>query len=187
MTARAASTAATLDRILDAARTLWAAQPIDQIRLEEIAERADVTVPTVVRRAGGKPAIFSALVKRELARLETQRTPFSSTSVDDIAAYFVDYYEQFGFLILKLYAEAPQVPGLPELAASARARHLESVREAFAGRLTDGPDSADRRMAQIIAVLDATTWRILRAEAALSPEQTQVAILELISPLVRRP
>lgn len=185
MTSRAVSTAATVDRILDAALALWSEQPVDQIRLEALAERAEVTVPTVVRRIGGKPAIFSALVERELARLDVQRVSFASKSVEDIAAYFVDYYEQFGFLILKLYAEAPQIPGLPELAASARARHLESLREAFAGRLSGDSDSADRRMAQVIVVLDATTWRIFRADAGLSPDQTRIALGELLSRLVR--
>jgi len=185
MTARAASTAATADRILDAALELWARLPVDRIRLEVLAELASVTVPTVTRRFGGKAGVLCALVERELARLQSRRESLAGESIDQIVAYFVDYYERFGGLILKLYAEAALVPGLPELAAGARAQHVASIEEAFEGRLAGEASDAPRRMGQVVVVLDATTWRILRQERGLSPEDVGSALSELLAALVR--
>lgn len=184
MTARAASTAATADRILDGAMELWAQAPIDQVRLEALAAAAGVTVPTVTRRFGGKPGVYRALVERELGRLASRGTTFAGASVEAIAAYFVDYYEAAGPLILKLYAEAPLVPGLPELATEARMQHVASIEAAFADRLRGGQELAPRRLGQVIAILDATTWRILRLERRLPAAEVRAALTEMLEPLV---
>ena len=60
-------------------------------------------------------------------------------------------------------------------------------RDAFSEALGDGLDplTRDRRLAQVVALCDATTWRILRFDGHLSPEQTEQALLELLLPLLR--
>jgi hypothetical protein len=42
-----------------------------------------------------------------------------------------------------------------------------------------------RRLAQVVAVCDATTWRILRFDAGLSPAEVELALSELLEPLLR--
>lgn len=89
-------------------------------------------------------------------------------------------------MILKLYAEAHQAPGVPELAARGRAYHLRWCREAFSKSLGRDVDSATRkrRLAQIVALCDAAKWRILRFDGRLSPGQTEQALLEMLRPLL---
>ncbi len=41
-----------------------------------------------------------------------------------------------------------------------------------------------RRLAQVVAVCDATTWRILRLDGDLSSEETEEALAELLLPLL---
>ena len=98
----------------------------------------------------------------------------------------VRYYEDYGLLILKVYAEAHQAPGVPEIAERGRTFHVEWCRQAFAGALDPGldPTTRKRRLGQIIAICDATTWRILRHDGQLSAAQTEAALLELLSPLL---
>jgi hypothetical protein len=40
-----------------------------------------------------------------------------------------------------------------------------------------------RRLAQLVAVCDVYTWKLLRRDAALSRRQTELAVIELLQPL----
>jgi len=185
MTARADSAARTAERILDATLGLWSRLPYDQVRLDAIAEQAGVTVPTVVRRFRSKAGAVCALVDRELDDLVRTRPALTDAPSGEIVDYLVAYYESYGLLILKLYSEAPLVEGLPGRAAHARQQHVEWLRAAFDGRLTGGKHAHERRMAQVIAALDATTWRILRQDHGLPPSEVKTAFSEMLGPLVR--
>lgn len=185
MIARADSAARTAESILDATLGLWARLPYDQIRLDAIAAQAGVTVPTVVRRFGSKAGALCALVDRELDALERTRRPLADASTGEIVDHLVVFYEEFGLAILKLYSEAPFVEGLALRAARAREQHVGWLRTVFGGRVSGDQRAHARRLAQVIAALDATTWRILRHENDLSQGEVALAFTELLEPLVR--
>ena len=42
----------------------------------------------------------------------------------------------------------------------------------------------ERRLAQLVAVCDVYTWKLLRLDAGLSRRQTQIALHELLGPLL---
>lgn len=186
MTARAEAAEQTGERIVDAMLSRFASTPYDRIRLEDIAADAEVTVQTVVRRFGSKHGLLAATVEREFARLAGDRAAAMGDGPESTLHSLVAYYEHHGVLILKLYAEAHQAPGVPELAERGRTFHVQWCREAFADALGTGLDkrTRDRRLAQVVAVCDATTWRILRQDGGLSPAQTERALLELLLPLL---
>ena len=186
MTARAEATERTGERIVDAMLGRFAATPYDRIRLEDVAADAEVTVQTVIRRFGTKHALLAATVEREFVRLAADRAAAMGDSPQATLHSLVEYYEHHGALLLKLYAEAGQAPGVPELAARGRAYHVGWCREAFSeflGRSQD-PSTRARRLAQVVAICDATTWRILRFDGKLSPRQTEQALLEMLLPLL---
>jgi AcrR family transcriptional regulator len=186
MTARAAAAERTGERITDAMLRRFAELPYDRIRLEDVAADAEVTVQTVIRRFGTKHGLLAATVERELTRLATERAAAMGKSPQATLHSLVGYYEDHGALILKLYAEADQAPGVPELAARGRSYHVSWCREAFLEAVDHRLDKAtrERRLAQVVAVCDATTWRILRFDGHLSPRQTEKALLELLLPLL---
>ena len=186
MTARAVAAEQTGERIIDAMLVRFADLPYDRIRLEDVASDAEVTVQTVIRRFGTKHGLLAATVERELTRLAADRAAALGESPQDTLHSLVRYYENHGALILKLYAEAGQAPGVPELAARARRYHVDWCRAAFGGSLAHSRDDLirERRLAQVVAVCDATTWRILRFDGHLSREQTEQALLELLLPLL---
>ena len=185
MTARAEAAEQTGERILDAMLSRYAGTPYDRIRLEDVAADAHVTVQTVIRRFGSKHGLLAATVEREQSRLAAERGAAMGQSPESTIRSLVRYYEHHGDLILKLYAEAHQAPGVPELAARGRAYHVGWCHEAFAGSLGDLDEATRaRRLAQVVAICDATTWRILRFDGHLSPEQTGQALLEMLLPLL---
>lgn len=187
MTARAEATEATGQRVIDGMLARLRTTPYERIRIDDIAADAGVTPQTVIRRFGSKAALMTTTVERELQRIvEKRESALRSTPARTIRA-LVEHYDEYGSLILKTYSEAPLVPGLPEIVARGRSYHLDWCRRAFSTDLAPQPDDAtrQRRVAQILAICDATTWRILRIDGGLSPEQTELAISELLTPLLR--
>jgi AcrR family transcriptional regulator len=188
MTTRADAAERTGEQIIDAMLRRFSRLPYDQIRLDDLAADAEVTVQTLVRRFGSKHGLLAATVERELTRLAADRSAARGQDPEGTLQALNAYYEKYGLLILKLYAEAHQAPGVPELAARSRGYHVQWCRAAFSEALAQIEDGTvrERRLAQIVAICDATTWRILRFDGGLSPGQTVLALGELLFPLLRR-
>jgi AcrR family transcriptional regulator len=185
MGARAESTAATGERILDAAVELFWELPREQITLDEVARRAGVTVQTVIRRFGGADGLFAAAAEREAERVRRQRAQAPVGDAAGAVRVLVDHYESMGDRVLKLLAEEERVPGLRELADRGRVLHREWCARVFAPAL-EGRAGVERsrRLAQIVAICDVYTWKLLRREAGLSRRQTELALVELLEPLL---
>lgn len=184
MVARADSAAQTGERILDATVEVFWERPAAEVSLEEIARRAGVTVQTVIRRFGGRDGVFAAAGARESERIRRQR---DSASVGDVAGAvrtLMVHYEELGDRVLKLLAEERAVPALEQVAADGRRLHRRWCERTFAPALTgrSGVERA-RRLAQLVAVCDVYTWKLLRRDAALSLRQTELAVIELLGPL----
>jgi AcrR family transcriptional regulator len=177
----------TAERIVDAMLARLRYTPYDQVRLEDIAADSGVTAQTVIRRFGGKPALMTSTVERELGRIIARREAAIRSGAEQTIGALVEHYEEYGLLILKTYSEAPLVPGLPEIVARGRSYHVDWCRRAFAEDVAPGPDerTRERRLAQIVAICDATTWRILRFDGGLDAAATREALSELLLPLLR--
>ena len=187
MSARADAAELTGQRIIDCMLERLRTTPYERIRLEDIAADAGVTSQTVIRRFRSKPMLMTTTVERELQRIALKREAALRTSSTETIRALVQHYDEYGVLILKTYSEAALVPGLPEIVARGRSYHLDWCRRAFSEHLPPRSDDASqqRRLAQIVAICDATTWRILRFDGNLSSDQTELAITELMTPLLR--
>jgi AcrR family transcriptional regulator len=185
MVARAASAAATGERILDAAVEVFWEQPGEQVSLDEVARRAGVTVQTVIRRFGGRDGLFAAAAERELERVRAQRDEAPAGDVAGAVRVLVDHYEALGDRALRLLAEEERVPGLRELADRGRAYHREWCARVFASALErlEGVERR-RRLAQLVGVCDVYVWKLLRRDAGLSRRQTELALVELLEPML---
>lgn len=188
MGARAESVRLTGERIIDALVSLYLEQPLDQIRLADVASRAGVTVQTVIRRFESKTGLVLAAVQRVSEHVGAQRGTVSPGDLAGAAANLLDHYEQVGDLSLKLAAEEPSVPGVGSITETARRLHRDWCATVFAptlDRLT-GPVRR-RRLAQIVAICDVYTWKLLRRDAGLSRAQTELALIEMLTPLAAEP
>jgi AcrR family transcriptional regulator len=186
MSARAASTAATGERIVDAAVELFWERLTDDIRLEDVAARAGVTVQTVIRRFGGKEGLFAAAVDRETSRVLADRMDVVLGDLAGAVRALVDHYEEFGDRVLRLLAEADRNPAVKEVADQGKAGHRAWCAKAFRPALSalTGANRR-RRLAQYVAVCDVSMWALLRRDAGLSRAQTERALIELLDPLAK--
>jgi AcrR family transcriptional regulator len=184
MDARARSAAATGERILDSAVAVFWERPVSEIPLDEVACRAGVSVQTVIRRFGGKDALFEAAMQREFERVRRQREAARPGDVRGAVRDLIDHYEDIGDGVLRMLAEEDRTPGVRQIADTGRAYHRDWCARVF-GPTLDGLKRAERkrRLAQLIAVTDVLTWKLLRRDAALSRAQTELAVNELLQPL----
>ncbi|TNM40401.1 TetR/AcrR family transcriptional regulator [Nocardioides albidus] len=184
MTSRAAAAAATGERILDAAIDLFWERPTDQIVLADVAERAGVTVQTVLRRFGNKDQLLAAAGERQFARTASERE-VPADDPERAVDVLLEHYETHGAGVLRLLAAESSAPLLSELADRGRALHRQWCVAAFPAALRGLRGAArSRRTAQLVAVCDIHTWKLLRLDSGLSRVQTRLALLELLGPLL---
>jgi AcrR family transcriptional regulator len=184
MVARAASAAATGERILDAAVELFWEAPDDDLSLEEVARRAGVTVQTVIRRFGSKDGLFAAAAEREAERVRAERDEAPEDDVAGAVRVLVDHYEALGDRVIRLLAEAERDPRMREIADRGRSYHRDWCRRVFATVLA-GHEGVERRrrLGQVVAVCDVYVWKLLRRDQGLSRPQTELALVELLAPV----
>lgn len=185
MVARAEAAAATGERILDAAVEVFWELPGDQLSLDEVARRAGVTVQTVIRRFGGRDGLLAAAGEREAERVTRQREQAPVGDVAGAVRVLVDHYEELGERVLKMLSEEERVPGLREITDRGRALHRHWCARVFARALAARSGvERERRLAQLVAVCDVYTWKLLRLDCGLSRRQTELALIELLQPML---
>lgn len=182
MSVRADSAAQTAERILDAAVEGFWENPAAQPSLDDVATRAGVSVRTVIRRFGGREGLMAAAAEREQARTLAERDITIAGGTSVAVGVLVDHYERVGDGVLRLLAEEARTPSLAPIAESGRELHREWCARVFAAALCD-LDGVERRrrLAQIVAVCDVYMWKLLRRDAGLTRQQTELALVELLT------
>ena len=159
-------------------------RPVDDIPLEEVA-RPRRSLPTdgdpPVR---GKPGLLAAAAERETERVRRQRNQAPIGDLPGAVRNLLDHYEELGVAVLRLLAQEDRSPALRALANQGRAYHAGWCERVFAPTLAGlGGAERARRLAQLIAVTDMLTWKLLRRDRHLSRRQTELALIELLQPL----
>jgi AcrR family transcriptional regulator len=181
MVARAEAAQATHRAILDAALALFGREPFARVTLGRVAGRAGVTVQTVLRLFGSKEALFAAVAEREGARIRSERRLSAETDLATALSTLVAHYEKDGDLVLHLLAQEQDCPPVAQAVAEGRRVHRAWV-ERHCRSLLLGTRGGQRqiKVSAAIAATDLSTWRLLRRDLGLDPEQTTAAMLALL-------
>lgn len=185
MVRRAESTERMRDAILDAAvHEFWVA-PGRGLTLDRVARTAGTTVQTVIRHFGGREGVFEAALQREMGRVRDERDASAVSTPADAVRQVVAHYERIGDGVIRLLAEEHRSATVGRLVQRGRLLHRRWCEAAFAAHLSPsaGPIRR-RRLAQVTAVCDVYTWKLLRRDAHLGRRATETAMVELISPLL---
>jgi AcrR family transcriptional regulator len=181
MRARAEAAAETGRRILEATIELHSERFFDQVSLEDIAERAGVTVRTVIRRFGSKERLIEAAAEEGERRVTHQRYQAPIGDIEGAINNLMDHYEEWGDTALRLLAQEERVPAFRSITEAGRAFHHEWVERTFAPLLAKRTGIARRRLlAELVAICDVYFWKLLRRDLGLSREQTEIALRETI-------
>jgi AcrR family transcriptional regulator len=188
MATRAAAAEATRERILDAACEAFLASWYDNVTLRDLAEAADVALQTVVNHFGTKESLYGDAVARISDAIEARRYDVEPGDVEGAVAALIDDYDRTGDFTLRALAEegrrAVVEPGLDR----GRRGHQDWVEHVFPAALRGLRGAArHRRLAQLVAVADVYTWKLLRRDKGLSRDQTVLAVCELVEALHTSP
>ncbi len=171
MGARAEATAATRDRILDAATEHFLTRWYDEVTLAEIADQAGVTQQTVINHFGRKDELLMTAVER----LGPER---NRRAADDPVEGVVGDYELGGDAMFRMLALEEKVPAIEPLLTTGRASHRAWVEETFGDAL---PADREPALTALIAATDLFTWKLLRRDMGLSRQETEKAMRRLVA------
>jgi AcrR family transcriptional regulator len=181
MDARAKAAEETGRRILEAVLELYTERYFDQVSLEDVAERASVTVQTVLRRFGSKDRLLDAATEVTRGRVAGQRDEAPVGDVPGAVENLVAHYEEWGDKVLRLLAQEDRVPAFRRATDAGRALHYEWVERTFVPLLAGHSGEArERVLAELIAICDVYVWKVLRRDLSLSRLQTELALTEMI-------
>jgi AcrR family transcriptional regulator len=184
MTARAEAAQATAERVLDAAVDLFTDNMYDDVTLDSVAARAEVTKRTVLRRFASKEDLFVCAMQRAAGQMMAQR---AAAPVDDVPAAVVnvvDHYERWGSNRLRLLSQEDRIAIVAEHVEAGRRFHWSWVERTFAPLLEEVHGAPrQRRIAGLAALTDVYMWKLLRRDLGLTREDTEQILVDLIGNL----
>ncbi len=178
-TARAKAAEETGQRIAEAFHDLLESGWFDEIRLEDVASKAGVSVQTVIRRFGGKEGLLQLHAEQMHRLILTERRLPIGDAVEAIRAIIAEY-ELRGDMVMRLLAQEDRFPQLMGVAERGREVHREWVGSVFEPwlRELDGNARRDTHDRLVIA-LDLYIWKLLRKDMRRSRECLQRVMLEM--------
>ncbi len=183
MRQRAESTAATRLRIIDAALEL----DDPRVSIAAVAQRAGVSSRTVLRHFGDRNGLFAASVEAATERIREQRFSVPAGDVDAAVANLVAHYEEHGDGVIARLAQEGEDERIDHVLDSGRELHRRWVAEKLGPLLADvDTPTRRRRLAQLVAVCDVYTWKLLRRDSGLGAGETRKAIAELVRGLITK-
>lgn len=186
-TARAEAEKQTTTAILDVALQAFAREPFDRVTLRSIAERAGVTVQTVIRRFGSKERLFETLAQRETPRILSARSVAENASLDEALRALLEHYEDDGDMVLNFIAQEQLFEPIRAAVEEGRRIHREWVERHCKDILADSRGKKRQRLLHAaIAATDLYTWKLLRRDLGLELPEVAAVIRQLLHGLERR-
>jgi len=178
MGARAAAAADTHRRIVAAMGELAIERFLDDITLDDVAERAGVTTRTVIRRFGGREGLVKAAVDAANADVQVRRDETPEGDMADAVEAVFDDYERYGDALMMMLAQERRHPELlGPLADEGRELHRRWIERVFSPR-------DELQAAQLVAATDVYVWKLLRRDLGLSRARAKEAMAQMVERLV---
>lgn len=184
MSARAEATAETGRKIIAAVTELWREKSLDDITLQEVADRAGVTVQTVFRRFGSKEGLVEAAIASGETGVSDSQHDLPVGDIEQALDYILAHYERDGAAVLRTLALEDKLPAAKRLAEHGRQVHRDWCARTFAPYLpaVDG-DTYPVRLDAFVAATDLYLWKLIRRDLGRTTEQTRQAISTLLRAL----
>ena len=179
--ARAESAAQTARRIIDAFVELTRDRWFDELTLNEIADRAGVSVQSVIRRYGGKDGLITAVIEQIGSEISARRAARPGDVSGSIAGLF-DIYEEHGDGVMRNLAQEDRYPELRRITDFGRREHRRLTAEVYSPWLDRLSAASSRQVLDALVVAtDIYTWKLFRRDMGRSVAEAKAAMLRLIN------
>ncbi len=186
MRARAESADGTRQRILDATvDELWNRR-LSEVRLENVAVRADVSVQTILRIFGSKAALVDSGWTLLRERIVNQRETAEPGDVAGTISALFDHYEEMGDFVIRNLADERTLPELGEWLERGRRTHRASMRHQFAPQLADRGAVEMRLLDCLVVACDVYTWQLLRRDMGRSRKDAEACVRHMVAGILGR-
>lgn len=183
MRTRAVAAEATRHRILQVVETLLKTRFRSEIRLDDVAAGAQVTVQTIINVFGSRSALLDEAYSNLLRGLRAQRLRPKPGDIRGAISALVEHYEQFGDLVARNLAEQAD----PELIETGRTGHRKWVQRQFAGCLEATlPKERRSQTDALVCICDVYTWKLLRRDFGRSRAEAEETMLEMVNAMLGR-
>lgn len=178
--ARALSVQSTRRRIAEAFFHCWRERWFDEITLEDIAQRAGVSVRTLMRQFDSKEGLVAGSVSY-MAPDIIDRRMVAPGDVGAVIEQLFDDYELNGDATIRALAQETRLPALAPLLAAGRAGHRAVTLANFAPRLEAMPQHHRRRaLDALVIATDVSTWKLLRRDMGRTKAQSQATVKMMV-------
>jgi AcrR family transcriptional regulator len=177
--ARAEASEATHRRIMDALADLVSERSTMAIQLSEVAERAGVSVQTILRRFGDRDGLYDQTLAYQSAAVEAEReAPVGNPTA--ALRILMDHYELRGDNVVALLGQEAADERVRRIVTVGRDVHRRWVESVFAPWLGEtGPSERSERARLLIVATDVYVWKLLRRDMALSRDRAEAHMLRL--------
>jgi AcrR family transcriptional regulator len=182
MSARQQAKTATRDAIVKAAIDAFMAERSFAITLPAVAERANVTVKTVLRHFGSRDALIEVAWAQAYEDVMAERTP-PQGDTEAALQVLVDHYERRGDVVLAMLADEND-PRAIRMNDTGRLAHREWVQQVFADRLPERADERSRLIDVLVVATDVYAWKLMRLDRGLSVEEVADRMLFMTEALL---
>lgn len=181
MSRRAQGADATRERILDAAIAGALEAPLSALTLPAIAERAGVSVQTVLRGFGSREALIDAAAERGRRVIGEERAVVPGDAEASLGI-LLDHYDQRGDGVILLLAQEGWEPQAAAITAKGRAMHRAWVEEVFAGAISAASRDAREELTDMLVIAtDVYAWKLLRRDRRLGRVETLCRMKALVA------
>ncbi|MEW5853654.1 MAG: helix-turn-helix domain-containing protein [Myxococcota bacterium] len=182
MKARAQAVEQTRRQILDATVALHLERLVSEVGLDHIAERAGVSVQTVLRHFGSRAELIEATFAHAAPVVQEERRA-PAGDVDAAVRSIMAHYEARGDGVLILLAQERTEELARRITQVGRKTHRTWVKEVFTPLLRGRAD-AEQLLDLLVVATDVYTWKLLRRDRGLSRQNTEERIKHLVSALL---
>lgn len=181
MTARADAAAATRERLLAAAWEHFGSRPYEEVRLQDVARDAGVTVQTLYLRFGNKDDLLTEAYRwwgtKEMAARDAARGEEVAEAVTIVFAH----YEAHGPAILRMLSQEDRLPAVRKLMNVGRDYHRKWVQRTFEPLLHGlRGRTKERRLIGIIAATDVLVWKLLRVDMGVERAEAEKIVADMV-------
>jgi AcrR family transcriptional regulator len=185
MRARAETTERTALRIMDAAVALWRERDYDEFTLRELAERAGVSLSTVMRHFGSKEGLAEAVLQSDRVGTQQRRDAVPAGAIDAAVRMIVADYEVNGDAVLRMLALEDRMEVVHRVVDAGRAAHSAWVERVFAPLLAQRPVRRRRQVLQLVIATDVYAWKLLRRDRRLQVREVRGVMQAMCEAIVK--
>jgi AcrR family transcriptional regulator len=187
MRSRADAVTGTRRRILQAAFELSGEKLSLEIVLADVAQRAGVSVQTILRHFGSREALFEATTTFAQAQIVAERAAPAGDVPAAVQVIF-SHYEARGDAVLRLLGQELWDEQVKRVTDRGRHTHRAWVQAVFAPQLAAHP-AADREALTdlLVVATDVYTWKLLRRDKNLDRKAAERRVRRMIAALLAAP